>query len=97
MSIAAREIFHILHIREWQVEAIHHVVYKQVSLIIINKQTANWESLAFQVGGFLICGLVVVVVQLIGLGSDQVGKTMVPERNVESYHIDEHKGKTRQT
>ena len=41
---------------------------------------------------FWVCGLVVVDVTLIGLGSDQVGKTMVSKHNVESHYIDEHKG-----
>ena len=36
--------------------------------------------------------VVIVLVPLLGLGSDQVEKSIVSDHNIESYHIDEHHG-----
>ena len=36
--------------------------------------------------------VMVILVPLVGLGSDQVAKSVVSDHNVEAYHVDEHKG-----
>lgn len=37
-------------------------------------------------------GVVIVLVPFLELGSDQVEKSIVSDHNIESYHIDEHRG-----
>ena len=39
---------------------------------------------------FILCGILVIEVPLIGLGSDQVTKSLFVE-NIEAYYNDEHR------
>ena len=40
----------------------------------------------------LRCGITIVLVPLLGLGSDQVKKASREERGIRAYHVDEHRG-----
>jgi len=43
--------------------------------------------------GMLLTGVVITLVPLIGLGSDQVTKSCNAANYVDAYHVDEHRGK----
>ena len=55
------------------------------------RKTTEGKSLIPLTLATIFNGVTVVLVPLIGLGSDQVKKASVPEHNVEAYHVDEHK------
>jgi len=62
-------------------------------VLYVNARTADGKSLIPQTVASLRGGVAIVLVPLIGLGSDQVEKSTVVEHNVEAYHADEHKGR----
>ena len=39
----------------------------------------------------LLQGVAIILVPLVGLGSDQVTKALRPDHNIEAYHVDEFK------
>ena len=58
----------------------------------INHQTADGKSLVPLCVGVVKQGVVVVLVPLLGLGIDQVEKSIIAGHKIEAYHIDEHRG-----
>ena len=88
---AMADIFGILTPRNFQIEAINHCVFDDDAVLFIVQPTANGKSLVPLTIATIRRGVTIVLVPLIGLGSDQVEKATVLDHNVEAYHIDEHK------
>ena len=89
---AVAEVFNIHTIHEWQVEAIFHVLHKQDLFTIINGHTAGGKTLILLTVALIRPKVSLVLVPLLGLGSDQVEKATVHKHNVKAYHVDEHRG-----
>ena len=85
-------VFGIQTIRDCQVEAIHHVLYNEDPLTIINRRTADGKSVVPLTVGAIMRKIVIIMEPLLGLGSNQVDKAIVIGHNVEAYQIDEHRG-----
>ena len=85
-------VFGIQTIRDWQVEAIHYVLYNEDPLTIINRRTADDKSVVPLTVGAIMRNIVIIMEPFVGLGSNQVDKATLIGHNVEAYHIDEHWG-----
>ena len=55
------------------------------------RKTADSKSLVPLTLAAIFRGVTIVLVPLVGLGSDQVDKANVTHHNVFAYHVDEHK------
>jgi len=86
------EMFNISTPRDFQLEAINHTCFEDDTVLIVYRRTADGKSLVPLGTAAIRRGIVIVLVPLIGLGSDQVEKAQFTDHNVEAYHIDEHKG-----
>lgn len=62
-----------------------------VFILILIRRTADGKSLVPPTVATICHGVAIILVPLIGLGSNQVEKTIVVDHNVEAYHADEHK------
>ena len=60
-------------------------------MLFVNRRIADRKSLLTLTVAAVKRQVTVVLVPLVGLGSDQVAKSMMPDHNVEAYHVDEHK------
>jgi hypothetical protein len=83
ITSAISQIFHIDTPRDWQIEAIHHVLFRRAPLTIVSRRTADGKSLVPLCVGAVKRGVVVVLVPLLGLGSDQVEKSIVADHKIE--------------
>ena len=82
------QVFGINTVRTWQVEALNHALFKHDPLIFINQRDADGKCLIPLITGVIMQHIVIVLVTLLGLGSDQVGKVSVPANNIEACHMD---------
>jgi len=76
----------------FQVRAIHEGSFKDGSVIHVWAKTGSGKSAIPLTISTLRRGITVVLVPLLGLGSDQVTKSHGVGGNIESYHVDEHQG-----
>jgi len=74
-----------------QLQAINRGAFYDGTVMNIIAKTAFGKSVIPSTICSLRRGIAVILVPLLGLGSDQVNKTMIIEKNIESYHIDEHR------
>ena len=88
---AIAELFTITTPRDFQIEAINHCLFGN-SVLYINAKCADGKSLCPLTLAGMLRGVTLVLVPLVGLGSDQVSKAENPNHNFEAYHIDEHRG-----
>ena len=77
--------------REFQIQAIYLMVYCQKQVLYLIRKTGEGKSIVFLMIATLLRGITIVLVPLIGLGSDQVSKTINLTHCIESYHVDENK------
>ncbi len=80
--------------RQYQIEAIFQLVYTKIDMMYLIRKTGDGKSLVLQGTASILKGITIVMVPLIGLGSDQAQKcNIVGDDNlcVESYHLDEFK------
>ena len=73
-------------------EAVCHSAFGDGSYLHIIRRTADGKSMVPLTVGALRRRVIIVLVPLIGLGSDQVSKAISIKHNTEAYHINEHKG-----
>ena len=92
---AILQTFGISTPRPFQIEAINHCTFEDDTYISINRGTADGKSLVPQTLTITRRGVALIMVPLVGLGTDQVEKAQLAEHGIESYHIDEHKNTTR--
>jgi len=59
----------------------------------IIRKTGNGKSLVLLGSASILCGIIICVVPLIGLGSDQAMKSNNKEFGIEAWRLDEFKGK----
>ena len=76
----------------FQVKAIHHGLFHDGSTQYIIAKTGYGKSVIPATIASVRRGIALYMVPLLGLGSDLVNKSNRPERGIESYHVDEHKG-----
>ena len=85
------QTFGITTPRPFQLEAINHCTFEDDTYISINRGTADGKSLVIQGLTTTRRGIALIMVPLVGLGTDQVEKASLSEHGIESYHLDEHK------
>ena len=88
---AIAEVYRIHTPRDFQIEAINHLITNDDTYLILIRRTADGKSLVPLTVATIRRGIAIILVPLIGLGSDQVEKAIVVDHNVEAYHADEHK------
>ena len=91
ISDAILQTFNISTPRPFQLEAIHHCTFNDDTCISICRGTADGKSLVPKTLTILRRGIALILVPLVGLGTDQVEKAHLEEHGIESYHVDEHK------
>ena len=74
--------------RDYQIDAIFQYAYRKKNIYLIRK-CGEGKSAVLQTSCLLLRGIVVCLVPLIGLGSDQVNKTKALGVGSEAYHADE--------
>lgn len=77
--------------REFQIEVINRGAFFDDSVMYIVAGTGSGKSAIPLCISSLRRGMTVVLVPLLGLGSDQVAKALFVDRGIEAYHVDEHK------
>ena len=78
--------------RDFQIQAINRAAFINDTVVYIAAKTGSGKSAIPMTVGSLRCGVAIMLVPLIGLGSDQVSKACKFEQNIEAYHLDEHRG-----
>ena len=79
------------HPRSYQIEAIFHLVYQNTDMMYLIRQTGEGKSLVMQGMASMLKGVTIVMVPLLGLGSDLESKCTTTTANVEAYHLDEYR------
>ena len=91
ISDSILQTFNISTPRPFQLEAIHHCTFNDDTCLSICRGTADGKSLVPKTLTILRRGIALILVPLVGLGTDQVEKAYLEEHGIESYHVDEHK------
>ena len=77
------------HPRQFQIDAIFHLVFRKVGMMYLICKTGEGKSLVMMGTAVALRGVTVVMGPLQGLGTDQANKSKRIERGIESYHADE--------
>jgi hypothetical protein len=85
------QLWGIDHARDFQVEAIHQLAFTDDNYLYLIRKTGEGKSAVPLTVAYYQRGIAIMMVPLIGLGSDQVSKSNSPGHRIESYHLDEHK------
>ena len=91
ISKVMREGRGIKNPRDYQLEAIFQFAYRKKNIYLIRK-CGEGKSAVLQTACLLLRGIVICLVPLIGLGSDQVNKSKNLAVGGEAYHADEFRG-----
>jgi hypothetical protein len=83
----------IHHLHEFQTHAIHQAAFTRDELLYIIAKTGSGKSAIPSTVGTLLTRVVITLVPLVGLGSNQVSKSCNAAHYVKAYHVDEHCGK----
>ena len=78
----------IKHPRPYQVEAINEMAFNGKSMFLFRK-TGEGKSAVPWVTALLLRLVSIILVPLVGLGSDQVSKAHNDEFRMDAYHVDE--------
>ncbi len=78
---------------EFQIRAIHHVAFHRDQIVYIVAKTGSGKSAIPLSIGLLQTGVTLLMVPLIGLGSDQVNNSWNSNNLIEAYHLDENRGR----
>ena len=84
--------FGISSVREFQMQAIYAGAFYDNSFLSINAKTGYGKSLIPLAIASMRRGISIVMMPLLGLGTDQVAKAMHVDINIEAWHIDEFRG-----
>ena len=77
--------------REFQIQSIHHGIFYNNLLVFISAKTGYDKSLIPLMIASICRRILVIEVPLLSFASDQVLKSLFTDKNIEVYHIDEHK------
>ena len=72
--------------------AIFCMVYLTTQTIYLIRKTGEGKSLVITTVAAMLREVTIVMIPLIGLGSDQANKSINLAKRVEAYHIDENRG-----
>ena len=86
-----RHVWGVAEPRPYQVDMIFHLVFRKVFLVLVRK-CGEGKSLVMLGMATMLKGITVVMVPLIGLGSDQANKSKRIAKRVYAYHCDEFRG-----
>ena len=86
-----REVYGFIDIRPFQIESINHLAFDDDSSLVLIRRTANGKSLVPLTVTIIRGGVILILVPLHGLGSNQVNKATSTEHGIEAYFVDEHK------
>jgi len=78
--------------REFQVQAIFQGAMSHGSFMSITAKTGYGKSLVHLAIASMRRGVSIVMVPLLGLGTDQVAKAIHQDKNILAWHVDEFKG-----
>ena len=79
--------------RDFQVVSINQGTFDDDTIMYLISKTGSGKSAVPLTIATLRRGVTVVMVPLLGLGSDQVKKSTQLEKGIKAYHVDEHRGK----
>ncbi len=85
-------VWGIFRPHEFHVRAIHDIVFVNNKIFYIIAKTGSGKSAIPLTVGCMLSGVTLSMVPLVGLGSDQVSKSLNEDHFVESYHLDEMRG-----
>jgi hypothetical protein len=77
---------------EFQLCTIHHIAFQCNQLLYIITKTGSGKSAIPLTIGLLQTGVTLLMVPLVGLGSDQVNKKSNNDNLIEAYHLNKHRG-----
>jgi len=81
--------------REFQVQAIYRAAFQHNAVISIAAKTGYGKSLVILAIASMRRGIAIVLVPLLGLGTDQVAKAIREDKNISAWHVDEFRGPDR--
>ena len=87
-----RDDFGVASVREFQLQAIYAGAFYADSFLSINAKTGYGKSLIPLAIASMRRGISIVMMPLLGLGTDQVAKAIHVDINIEAWHIDEFRG-----
>ena len=87
-------VWKVTNPRPFQIEAINCIVTRRTRFMFLLRKTGEGKSLVITGSATMLRGVTVVMVPLIGLGSDQANKAKNLDNRVEAYHLDEFKENT---
>jgi hypothetical protein len=76
----------------FQIKAIHQAAFFQEQMVYVCTKTGFGKLAIPLTAGSLLSRVIITLVPLVGLGSDQVSKSSNDASYIEVYHIDEHRG-----
>ncbi len=85
-----RHYWGVDELREFQIQAICHGIFHDETVMYVAEKNGYGKSLIPITIASIRKGITIVLVLLIGLGSDQVAKSMFANKGIEAYHVDEH-------
>ena len=88
-----RDDFGVASVREFQLQAIYAGAFYDDSFLSINAKTGYGKSLIPLAIASMRRGVSIVMMPLLGLGTDQVTKALHVDINIEAWHIDEFRGR----
>ncbi len=83
----------IRHPHEFQICTIHRAAFTRDEVLYIIAKTGSGKSVILSTVGTLLTGVVITLVPLVGLGSNQVSKSCNAANYVQAYYVDKHRGK----
>lgn len=75
--------------RPYQINCVFQLTFRKLDMMRLIRKCSDGKSLALHAMATILRGVTIVMVPLIGLGSNQISKTKRPELGVEAYHSDE--------
>ena len=86
---AMQDVWDLADPRDFQVDAGKRLAFFPNTLLYIISKTGSEKSAIPLTTGTLTSGVIITLVPLIGLGSDQVAKSRNANHYIEAYHLDE--------
>ena len=82
----------ILYPHKFQLRAIHNIAFKHDQLVYLIAKMGSGKSAIPLTIAFLQMGVMLTLVPLVGLGSNQISKGPNSDTLNKAYHLDKHRG-----
>ena len=88
-----KDVWGIQSPRDYQIDAIFFLVFLKIGMMYLIRKMGEGKSLVLLGMATALRGITITMVQLLGLGSDQVSRLKRLDCRVELYHADEFSDK----